>query len=133
MRTVRIRSSFRIVIMHLIRWIFAVICLLVTLSARIGTFVRESNADDLNNIPVTIKDHCFIPSEIHVAAGKPVVLIISNEDPTVEEFDSPALKIEKVIAGGTFGSVRLRPLGPGRYPFSGEYHPDTAQGVVISE
>ncbi|MGA7373007.1 MAG: hypothetical protein WBW37_10370 [Methyloceanibacter sp.] len=29
--------------------------------------------------------------------------------------------------------MRLRPLDPGRYPFMGEYHSDTAQGVVIAE
>jgi hypothetical protein len=38
-----------------------------------------------------------------------------------------------VIVGGTYGTIHLRPLGPGRYPFMGEYHSDTAQGVVISE
>lgn len=86
-----------------------------------------------SNIPVVIKDHRFVPSEIHVPAGKPVVLTITNEDPTVEEFDSPALQVEKVIVGGTYGTVRLRPLGPGRYPFTGEFHAATAQGVVISE
>jgi plastocyanin domain-containing protein len=90
-------------------------------------------ADDVANIPVTIKDHRFDPSEIHVPQGKPVVLTITNKDPTPEEFDSTALKVEKVIVGGTYGTVRLRPLGPGRYPFMGEYHSDTAQGVVISE
>jgi heme/copper-type cytochrome/quinol oxidase subunit 2 len=90
-------------------------------------------ADDLPSIAVTIKDHRFIPAEIHVPAGKPVILRITNEDPTVEEFDSTALKVEKVVSGGTWGTVRLRPLGPGRYPFMGEYHADTAQGVVISE
>ena len=90
-------------------------------------------ADDLTNIEVTIKDHRFSPSEIHVPAGKPAMLTIRNEDPAAEEFDSPALKVEKVIAGGRTATVRLRPLGAGRYPFMGEYHPDTAQGVVISE
>jgi hypothetical protein len=90
-------------------------------------------ADDVPNIPITIKDHRFEPSEIHVPQGKPVMLTITNKDPTAEEFDSTALKVEKVIVGGTYGTVRLRPLGPGRYPFMGEYHSDTAQGVVISE
>lgn len=90
-------------------------------------------ADEIANIPVTIKDHKFSPAEIHVAAGKPVILTITNLDPTVEEFDSSALQIEKVIGGGQYGTVRLRPLGPGRYPFMGEYHSDTAQGVVISQ
>jgi uncharacterized cupredoxin-like copper-binding protein len=82
---------------------------------------------------VTIKDHKFTPAEIHVRAGKPAVLTIKNEDGSVEEFDSSALKVEKVIAAGGEGSVRLRPLDPGRYPFMGEYHSDTAQGVVIAE
>jgi plastocyanin len=84
-------------------------------------------------IDVTIKDHRFTPSEIHVPAGKPATLNIKNEDATAEEFDSSALKVEKVIGGGKEGSVRLRPLDPGRYPFTGEYHEDTAQGVVIAE
>jgi hypothetical protein len=90
-------------------------------------------ADDPANIPVTIKDHRFSPAEIHVPVGKPVTLTIRNEDPTPEEFDSTALKIEKVIVGGTYATIRLRPLGPGRYPFIGEYHSDTATGAVIAE
>jgi hypothetical protein len=102
--------------------------------AQMGASLGEAaKADDPVNIPVTIKDHRFAPSEIHVPVGKPVILMIKNEDSTAEEFDSSALKIEKVIAGGTYGTVRLRPLGPGRYPFMGEFHPDTAQGAVISE
>jgi hypothetical protein len=58
---------------------------------------------------------------------------VHNQDATAEEFDSSALKTEKVIAGGSTGTVRLRPLGAGKYPFMGEYHADTAQGVVIAE
>ncbi len=92
-----------------------------------------ARADDAAPIAVTIKDHKFSPAEIHVPAGKPTTLKITNQDPTAEEFDSTALKVEKVIAGGTWGLVHLHPLGPGRYPFMGEYHSDTAQGVVVSE
>ena len=90
-------------------------------------------ADDPVRIDVTIKDHVFSPSEIHVPVGKPTLLIVRNEDAGPEEFDSSALKVEKVIVGGTYATIRLRPLGPGRYPFMGEFHPDTAQGVVVSE
>ncbi len=50
-----------------------------------------------------------------------------------EEFDSAALAIEKVVAGGRSTIVRLRPLEPGRNPFMGEYHSATAQGVIIVE
>ena len=84
-------------------------------------------------IELTIKDHRFNPSEIHISAHTPIVLTIKNEDPIAEEFDSAALKVEKVIAGGGTGMVRLRPLKTGSYPFIGEYHSETAQGIVIVE
>lgn len=94
---------------------------------------RTAWADDPATINVTLKDHRFSPSEIHVTTGKPTILKIRNEDDTAEEFDSSALKVEKIVAAGASATVRLRPLGPGRFPFMGEFHPDTAQGVVISE
>ena len=84
-------------------------------------------------ISVTIKDHRFSPAEIHIPAGTPALLQVVNEDGEVEEMESSSLKIEKVIPAGAHSKVRLRPLEPGRYPFMGEYHPDTAQGVVIVE
>jgi plastocyanin len=90
-------------------------------------------AEDPATIAVTIKDHQFSPAEIHVPAGKAVILDINNQDPTVEEFDSSALRVEKVIVGGHHATVRLHPLGAGRYPFMGEYHSATAKGVVISD
>jgi hypothetical protein len=91
------------------------------------------NAEEPATIEVTLKNHQFSPAEIHVPTGKPVILRITNQDDTVEEFDSIALQVEKVIVGGHYALVRLRPLGPGRFPFMGEYHAETAKGVVISE
>jgi hypothetical protein len=90
-------------------------------------------ADDPVTIALTIQNHVWSPAEIHVPAGRRVVLSVKNLDATAEEFDSTALKVEKVIAGGGDGTVRIRALEPGRYEFMGEYHADTAQGVVIAE
>ena len=84
-------------------------------------------------IPLTLKDHKFTPATIHVKAGVPNVISLSNTDDAAEEFDSTSLKVEKVVAGHSSGNVRLRPLSPGTYPFMGEYHSETAQGVVIAE
>lgn len=95
---------------------------------RMASFASAQTAID-----VTIKDHKFSPAEIYVPARQAATLNIKNEDSLAEEFDSTALKVEKVIGGGQQGSVHLRPLDPGRYPFMGEYHSDTAQGVVIAE
>ncbi|MGH6828584.1 MAG: cupredoxin domain-containing protein [Rhizomicrobium sp.] len=84
-------------------------------------------------IPVVLKDHKFHPSEIHVKANAPAVIMLANQDATAEEFDSTALQVEKVVAGNSRGDVRLRALAPGRYPFMGEYHSTTAQGVVVAK
>jgi hypothetical protein len=84
-------------------------------------------------IPLTLKDHRFSPSEITVKANAPSEILLNNLDSAAEEFDSSSLHVEKVVPGGQKGIVRLRPLAPGRYPFMGEYHSSTAQGIVIAE
>jgi len=93
-----------------------------------GTAVAR--ADDY---VLTIKDHRFSPAEIKVPANQRVSITVINEDATPEEFDSSALKVEKVVAGQSKGVVRIGPLKPGRYPFIGEYNEATAKGTVIAE
>ncbi len=70
---------------------------------------------------------------MHVPPASARQLILRNEDTTLEEFDPTALAVGKVVVGGTYATIRLHPVGPWRYPFMGEFHPDTAHGVVISE
>lgn len=99
----------------------------------LGAILIVSPAVAEDAIPLKLKDHKFTPAEIHVKANVPNVIVMTNDDATAEEFDSTSLKVEKVVAGNSSGNVRLRPLAPGRYPFMGEYHSDTAQGIVIAE
>jgi len=84
-------------------------------------------------IAVTLQNHKFTPSVIHVKANTPTIIALTNKDGTAEEFDSDSLKVEKVVAGNSSGNVRLRALAPGKYPFMGEYHAATAQGFVIAQ
>lgn len=105
----------------------------VMMAASCASLLAALPASAGTAIDVTIKDHRFTPAEIHVPAGQPATLNVKNEDATAEELESHELKIEKVIAGGTSGTVRLRPLDPGKYPFIGEYHEDTAKGVIVAE
>ena len=86
-----------------------------------------------NTIAVTLKNHKFSPSVIKVKANQPSMIILSNEDDTADEFDSSSLKVEKVVPGHQKGNVRIRALAPGKYPFMGEYHAATAQGIVVAE
>ncbi|MGZ5921964.1 MAG: cupredoxin domain-containing protein [Rhizomicrobium sp.] len=86
-----------------------------------------------NVASITLKDHKFTPAEIHVKANMPTTVTLKNDDAQTEEFDSAALKIEKIVTGHSTGTMRWRPLRPGRYPFMGEFHSETAQGVVVAE
>ena len=100
----------------------------------LGTGILPAAAAEApSQIDVSLKDHRFEPSEIRVPAGKSVTLKVTNQDATAEEFDSSALKVEKIIAAGKYATIRLRPLAQGRYPFAGEFHSETASGVVIAE
>lgn len=80
-----------------------------------------------------IKDHQFQPAEVKVPAGKKIRLLVENQDASAEEFESHSLNREKVIAGHGQASIYIGPLAPGRYGFIGEFHADSAQGVVIAE
>ena len=86
-----------------------------------------------NTVSLTLKDHSFTPAQVHVKAGTATTVTLANDDADTEEFDSDSLKIEKIVRGHTTGMMRWRALAPGRYPFMGERHSDTAQGVVIAE
>lgn len=82
---------------------------------------------------LTIKDHLFSPMELKVPAGQKIKLMLHNQDPTPEEFESYELNREKIIPGGQSTSIYIGPLEAGRYPFFGEFNEDTAQGVIVAE
>jgi len=92
--------------------------------------VAPASAQEMS---ITIKDHKFQPAELKVPAKKRITLTVINSDATPEEFESKVLKVEKVIPGKSKAVVRFGPLEPGRYEFVGEFHEDTAKGVVIAE
>jgi hypothetical protein len=84
-------------------------------------------------ILVHLKNHRFTPATITVKANQPNMIQLFNDDDTADEFDSSSLKVEKVVPGHGKGNIRLRALAPGKYPFMGEYHAATAQGIVIAQ
>jgi plastocyanin len=93
----------------------------------------SAHAADSAELALTIKDHTFDPSQLKVAAGTPIKLTVKNLDATAEEFESKPLQVEKVIAGKASAIIRLKPLAKGSYAFVGEFHEETAKGVLIAE
>ena len=106
----------------MIRWSIGFLILFVSLTCVVGA--EES-------FTIVIKDHQFHPSELTIPAGQKVKLVIDNQDPTDEEFESFSLSREKVIRGNQQGHVFIGPLKPGIYKYFGEFHPKTAQGTIF--
>jgi len=106
---------------------------LAACAAIVSAAPAPASAEDLQTYKLTLKDHKFTPAEVHVPSGKPFIVSVTNLDNTAEEFDMPRPAVEKIIAGGSEGKVRIRPLAPGRFTFTGEQHADTAKGVFVSE
>ncbi len=84
-------------------------------------------------IALTIEKNRFTPEEIKVKAGAPFVLVITNKGKTPEEFDMLQPRIEKVIPAGKTVRLRMPALKPGKYPFVGEYHAETAKATIVVE
>ncbi|MEJ8567795.1 cupredoxin domain-containing protein [Elongatibacter sediminis] len=84
-------------------------------------------------VEIVIRDHLFFPDTVEVPANTKVKLLIDNQDPTPEEFESYELNREKVIGGNSKSVLFIGPLAPGEYPFFGEFYPKTAQGKVVAK
>lgn len=103
----------------------------LTVSVLMGISAPAWAEDAVPEFTLTIKDHTFTPAQLELPAGQRVKLIIDNQDPTPEEFESHKLKAEKVIPGASKGIVFVGPLKPGEYKFVGEFHEDKAKGVIV--
>ena len=99
----------------------------------LALFSASAVAADMPELTLRIKDHKFIPAQMNVPANVKFKLIVVNEDPTPEEFESHELNREKIVTGKGKITVFLGPLKPGKYPYFGEFHMKTAQGVLIAK
>lgn len=98
-----------------------------------ATLPFDASAADKPVFTLIIKDHKFEPEVLRVPAGVKFKLIVHNQDPTPEEFESFELNREKIIGGGRKATIFIGPLKPGEYPFFGEFNMDTALGKIIAE
>jgi heme/copper-type cytochrome/quinol oxidase subunit 2 len=87
-------------------------------------------AEETATVHISMKDHRFVPAELHAPAGKPIVIVVKNLDLTPAEFESQMLRVEKVVTGGGTITLRIRPLDPGRYRFFDDFHQET-QGYLV--
>ena len=107
------------------------VALVAALAVVLGVAAPVLAADP--EIPLVIEKNRFEPDVIKVKAGAPFVLVITNKDKGPEELDMQQPRIEKVIPGGKTVRLKMPALKPGKYPFVGEYHSETAKATIIAE
>ena len=90
-------------------------------------------AENLPAFNLTIKDGRYLPEQVEIPAGQKIKLVIKNDGPGPEEFESSDLNREKLIKDGKTAEVTIGPLNPGTYKFIGEFHPKTAQGRIVAK
>jgi len=95
--------------------------------------VEPARAADLPTFSLVIRDGRFVPAQINVPANTKFRLLIKNEGPGAEEFESIELRKEKVLAPGASSFLIFQPMKPGTYKFFGEFHPATAQGSIVAK
>lgn len=81
-------------------------------------------------LQVTLQNGRFEPAELSAAVNKPILITIKNNTAKPMEFESVSLRVEKVIAAKSQGTVRIRPLAPGRYEFFDDFN-QAARGVLV--
>ena len=90
-----------------------------------------ARADD--PVMLVFRNHRFEPNRLEVPAHVKFKLLVKNADDTAEEFESVQLNREKLVTAGQTITVFLGPLEPGEYKAFGDFHQDTAQGVLVAK
>jgi hypothetical protein len=119
--------------MLIMKMIIKPLVLIAVVAASGGAKLALASAEDLQTYSLTLQNHRFKPTEIHVPNGKPFFVSVKNLDDTADEFEMSSPPVEKVIPPGEELKVRIRPLAVGKFKFKGDFHSDTAQGVIVSE
>ena len=102
--------------------------------AMLGMTLLGGTAAHAQNLPtLEFRQHHFVPNRIEVPAHQKFQLQVKNNDDTADEFESTDLNREKLVPPGQTITVFLGPLDPGEYHFFGDFHQDTAQGVLVAK
>lgn len=104
-------------------------CAAIGLLAIAGT-VQGANVPEYR---LTIKNHVFDTPQLKVPANTQFKLLVVNQDPTPEEFESNDFNREKIVMPNSSISVFVGPLKAGKYHFFGDFHQETAQGILVVE
>ena len=105
---------------------------LVAIAAGLALIVAAPAARaEIEPLRLEFQQHRFVPDRIVAPAHQKFRLMVTNKDATADEFESAQLNREKLVPPGQTVTIFLGPLEPGEYKFFGDFHQDTAKGVLI--
>ncbi len=107
---------------------YLIFCILSTLS-----IIRPLFAEELPTYTIVMKDGQLTPSRLVVPAKVRFKIILQNTGRTAAEFESLALRKEKVLSPGAQSFIVIRSLSPGEYTFFDDFHQATGQGVIVAQ
>lgn len=110
---------------------FCTVSAALWMAAMTGAAAPVFAAEELYQLHLTARDGRFDPEVLEVPAGRRFKILIKNEGPGPEEFETENPRREKVLAAGATSFVVFPALRPGVYRFFGEFHPETAQGRIV--
>ena len=93
----------------------------------------SAQAENLPSIHLTAKDGYFSPEQLAIPAGQKIKVVVKNDGPGPEEFESSELNREKMIMPGKSADIVIGPLKAGVYGFYGEFHPKTVHGQIVAK
>jgi hypothetical protein len=82
---------------------------------------------------IRLKNHQFVPAELHISAGVKVQIVIDNQDDTAEEFESYSLNREKHVPPKSSVTLFIGPLTAGRYVYEGEDRENGSKALGVIE
>ena len=111
--------------MTLRRWMVAVSCVLLFLSAACGSDPEPAGdgGDGSGTVEVTAANFAFSPVLISVDAGTEIELTFTNDDDTQHSFTSDALAVELVVDGGGTDTTTFTAPDSGAAEFHCKFHP----------
>jgi hypothetical protein len=94
---------------------------------------RPASPQAVQEVKVTIERTRFVPAEIRVQAGRPLVLVVTNRDDVIHEFEIETLDVEKRVGVGQTVRIPVPAPRPGRYEIEDDDSTPPLKGVLIVE
>lgn len=105
---------------------------LMALSIASGLGISGVALAQYATVEITVKDKKFEPAEVKAPANTRIVFHVKNLDAVAIEFESKAMKVEKVVAAKGEGIVRAGPFKPGKYDFFDDFN-QANRGTLVVE